>query len=156
GIPFNLVLFAEWANDDPDLTPAKVGKSDDVNAVMLIERTVKRITYQPLRWVVRYGVVPRSLALDFLRDVRREPLVEALSGRAAVSGVDVPLSTVEQDVWVKEEGFTFDAQALWDDVVLKYASAKSWVRVGERPDHLVFRSDILQPMRRLLRPQRIF
>jgi len=156
GIPFSLTLFVGWANDDPSLDADTVRRSDDVSAVMLIERTVKRIGYQPLRWVIRYGVVPRCLSIDFLRDVMRQPLEDALSGRAYDTGSDTPTSRVEQDVWARDEGFAFDADALWHDHVLPYASARNWVGVGERPEEVVFRSDILQPMRRLLREQAIF
>jgi hypothetical protein len=156
GIPFNLSLFAEWANDDPSIDPAVVAQSQDVSTVMLIERIVKRIPYQPLRWIVRYGVVPRTLSLAYLRDVMRSPLLEALSGEALATGLDAPDDGVEQDVWTLEPGFVFDALKLWTEKVRPYASERNWMMPGEHSEEVTFRSDILQPMRRLLRSQRIF
>ena len=156
GIPFNLSLFAEWANDDTSIDPATVAASQDVSTVMLIERIVKRISYQPLRWIVRYGVVPRTLSLAYLRDVMREPLLEALSGQALATGLDAPDSGVEQDVWTLEPGFVFDAPKLWTEKVRPYAGERNWMMPGEHSEEVTFRSDILQPMRRLLRSQRIF
>jgi tetratricopeptide (TPR) repeat protein len=153
GIPFNLSLFAEWANEDDTLDAETVRRSEDVSTVMLIERIVKRIPYQPLRWVIRYGVVPRALTLDFLRDVMREPLLEALSGRAEAGGLDSPDSPTERDVWTREPDFTFDAEALWNQHVVPYSSKRSWMMPGEHPQQVQFRSDILQPMRQLLRRQ---
>ena len=156
GIPFNLSLFAEWANEDTSVDETVVAQSEDVTTVMLIERIVKRIPDQPLRWIVRYGVVPRTLSLDYLRDVMQEPLLEALSGQALATGLDTPASGVEQDVWTLEPGFAFDAAALWAQKVRPYASERNWMMPGEHSEEVTFRSDILQPMRRLLRSQRIF
>jgi hypothetical protein len=156
GIPFNLSLFAEWANNDDRLDANTVVQSEDVSTAMLIERIIKRIPYQPLRWIIRYGVVPRNLSRDFLRDVMREPLLDALSGRASSEGVDKPDSATEQDVWKEEPNFTFDADVLWDQHVVRYASERSWMTPGELPQQVAFRSDILQPMRRLLGKQPIF
>ena len=156
GIPFNLSLFAEWANSDSKLDDKTVARSEDVSTVMLIERIIKRIPYQPLRWVIRYGAVPRSLSLDFLREVMRQPLIDALSGQASQSGVDDPQSDTEQDVWRKEPDFQFDADRLWNEHVLTYAAEKNWIGRGEQLQQVVFRGDILQPMRRLLRQQKVF
>ncbi|MEO7274313.1 MAG: hypothetical protein ABIX28_16665 [Vicinamibacterales bacterium] len=156
GIPFNLALFAEWASEDDGLDANTVRRSEAVSAVMLIERIIKRIPYQPLRWIIRYGVVPRQLTREFLHAVMREPLLEALSGRAAASGVDKPESRLEQDVWKLEPGFVFDAETLWNERVLRYASARNWIRPGDHPDTVSFRSDILQPMRLLLKQQIVF
>ncbi|MBA2355473.1 MAG: hypothetical protein H0V80_12490 [Acidobacteria bacterium] len=156
GIPFNLSLFAEWANAAQSLDAETVLASEDVSTAMLIERVVRRIPYEPLRWIVRYGVVPRTLTSHYLRDVMREPLVDALCGRAATEGRDQPRSAIEQDVWKPQPGFVFDAQALWKDHVLPYSAERSWMSPGENPDEVVFRSDIRQPMRRLLRSQRVF
>jgi hypothetical protein len=156
GIPFNLSLFAEWANEDTSIDATVVAQSEDVSTVMLIERIVKRIPYQPLRWIVRYGVVPRTLSLAYLRDVMREPLLEALNGQALATGLDTPESGVEQDVWTLEPGFVFDPVMLWTEKVRPYASERNWMMPGEHSEEVTFRSDILQPMRRLLRTQRIF
>jgi tetratricopeptide (TPR) repeat protein len=156
GIPFNLALFAEWANEDETLDHEAVRRSQDVSTVMLIERIVKRIPYQPLRWVIRYGVVPRMLTFDFLRDVMREPLMDALSGRAEAGGIDQPASLTERDVWTIEPDFSFDAETLWNQHVMRYAGQRSWMMPGEHPQQVQFRSDILQPMRQLLRKQPVF
>jgi hypothetical protein len=156
GVPFKLSLFAEWANGDESLDVQTVRRSADISTVWLIERIVKRITYQPLRWVIRYGVVPRALSFDFLRDVMREPLVDALSGRALEQGVDKADSKSEVDVWLQEPGFVFDANALWNDHVLPYTSSRAWITRAENSGQVRFRPDILQPMRQLLRKQPIF
>jgi hypothetical protein len=157
GIPFNLSLFADWVNDrDEKLTPEIVERSEEVSTVMLIERTVKRIPYQPLRWIIRYGVVPRLLSLDFLREVMRQPLIDAMSGSASATGLDNPQSTTEQDVWGAEPDFHFDAEALWTEKVQPYIAKRNWIGPGDHPRQAIFRADILQPMRKLLRQQRIF
>lgn len=156
GLPFNLALYAEWANDDTALTPAIVKQSHDVSTARLIERILKRIPSQPLRWIVRYGVVPRRLTLAFLQDVMRGPLIEALSGESTKDKRDVPDSELEVDTWTREDGFIFDADTLWQQKVVPYVSARSWIMPGEQVDQVVFRTDILQPMRELLRRQPIF
>jgi hypothetical protein len=158
GIPFHLSLFAEWAKDDPNLEKKTVEEeSEEITAVMLIERIIKRIPYEPLHWIIRYGVVPRTLSVDFLRDVMREPLIDALSGKATAEGRDRLTSPLEKDAWRQEKDFQFNAQTLWDQHVLPYASAKGWMIPGENDAKQVgFRSDILQPMRKLLRRQVVF
>jgi len=152
--PFNLSLFAEWASEDPDLTADTILQSEQITTVMLIERIVKRIPYQPLRWIIRYGSVPRLLTIDFLEHVMRQPLIDALSGKAKLTGVDDPGSKVEIDIWKEEKDFVFDAETLWRDHVSRYASVKGWMEpVGEA---VRFRADIQNPMRVLLRRQPIF
>lgn len=154
GIPFLLSLFADWVKADPSLDKTKVEETDDVSAAMLIERIIKRIPEQPLRWIVRYGIVPRVLSKDFLAEVMREPLCRALSGAAQGDSVS---SKMEQDVWLPEPDFHFDAARLWENLVLPYVSKQGWLNPdGGRSTQVRFRSDILQAMRGILRKQAIF
>jgi hypothetical protein len=154
GAPFHLALFAEWAADESKLDKETLLQSEQITTVMLIERIVKRISYQPLRWIIRYGSVPRLLTREFLQDVMQQPLVDALSGKSRQEGMDDPDSKLEQDVWNEEKGFVFDAATLWKDHVLRYASLKGWLEPAG--DAVRFRPDIQNPMRQLLRRQRVF
>lgn len=84
----------------------------------------------------------------------KQPLVDALNGAARTSGVDVAESALEKDVWVKEPGFHFDAEELWNRHVQTYVSGRGWLMPDDGA--VRFRTDITNPMRRLLRSQEIF
>ena len=74
GNPFMLSLFAEMAASRRSLTADEVKKIKNPQLAYVLRRVIRRIEERDLRWVVRYGVVPRNLTREFLRDVMDRPL----------------------------------------------------------------------------------
>ncbi len=160
--PFKLTLFAEILRSNPALTAEDIrdyGK--DVDVAYLIERVVERIDNPQVRWLLRYGVVPRRLTFGFVETIMVPHLREAMSGRSVH---DDPR---QDNVPVQKRGkFPIDAlsspadlidlHALWD-ILNRYAGQYSWVW----PDAvdtsaLAFHPDVVNPMRRLLQAQNVF
>lgn len=155
--PFTLSLFADLVLGRDTITVDEVRILPSSHFVFLVERVIKRIAEQPLRWVVRYGALPRRLTPEFVEEVLRVPLHEALNG---TSRRDQPqLQTRgraeirEPDLWRPEPGASTDR--LWDDLC-RYEAPRGWIwRIGgERA--VQFHSDVVDPMRDLLSSQPIF
>lgn len=162
GLPFKLALFGDLLQASPEIEAAEIEAYEEVDLLYLIERVIERIEERKLRWLLRYGVVPRSLDLDFVREVMAPYLRRAMAGQ---SEHDAP----ERDPLpprVLERGAPFsgdllpspdsplDLEALWEELS-RYASASSWVSADPLDRcALVFHGDVLEPMRRLLRHHR--
>src|SRR5262249_41664901 len=61
GFPFKLALLSELVLDDDTLTAEKLANYREADVAYVIQRVIKRIPQQGLRWVVRYGAVARRL-----------------------------------------------------------------------------------------------
>jgi hypothetical protein len=168
GFPFKLAILVELVLDDPSIKACQIEKYRDADVAYVIERVIKRIglndtrrgedaggtanEHQSLRWVVRYGAIPRKLTLSFLKNVMKPHLDRALTGEAKQSGDDDP----EQDVWYPDPDANCDPDALWKELT-NYSSQRGWITVDSHdPELASFHSDIVNPLRRLLREQRVF
>ena len=80
GDPFKLSLLADIAEQSPRITPAQIRRYD-ADLIYLILRIISRIENPRVRWLLRYGVVPRTLTLDFVRDVMQRYLRGVMSGQ---------------------------------------------------------------------------
>lgn len=155
--PFTLSLFADLVLGRDAITVEAVRAMPSSHFVYLVERVVKRIAEQPLRWVVRYGVLPRRLTPEFVAEVLRSPLEEALNGRSNLDQLGVQTrgraEIREPDLWIAEPSATTDQ--LWEDLC-RYEAPRGWIwRVaGERA--VQFHGDVVEPMRDLLSSQPIF
>lgn len=149
GNPFILSLIA-------DLVEQKALREEsDIEALKpefayLILRVIDRIpdTQRAVRWVVRYGVVPRVLSPDFLHHVMEPHLRRELEG----------IETDRRDKVTEygdsfPRGGTVDLAALWKDLA-SYADSTGWLR-GD--DHsLRFQPEVVEPMRALLAQESIY
>src|SRR5881275_125326 len=66
--PFVLALLADEVQARPSLTAAEIRRYP-ADVIRLIDRVVSRIEEPAVCWLIRYGVVPRSLTLAFVRAV---------------------------------------------------------------------------------------
>src|SRR5262249_33689315 len=127
----------------------------------LIERIIERIPddQQPLRWALRYAVIPHDLTKDFLVKVLR-PHLEAEISRSRHKPLDHPQEKLpegsefikESRPW-KEYTGAIDYDKLWDDL-LRYQSPSGWITAERGIPKL--QPDIVVPMRQLLQTQDIF
>ena len=168
GFPFKLAMLVELVLDDPKIEAAQIEAYRDADVAYVIERVIKRIglndsrrdeeggdaanEHQGLRWVVRYGCIPRKLTLSFLKNVMKPHLDRALTGEAMRSGDDDP----RMDVWYPDPDANRDPVSLWQDLT-NYSSERGWITVDPHdPELAAFHPDIVGPLRRLLREQRVF
>ena len=172
GNPLKLWLFSEILKSEPSsLTAADIRNNLSVEVEFLIRRVVLRIgenqkdpvtgeipdLYKGMRWVLRYGVVPRRLTLDFLlADPIRERLLNEIAGKAPVdkAGAGLEKLRVPSEPFPRAETPP-EFKAIWEELE-KYAGGSSWVRVASEAGEtktLVFTPDVLNPMRALLLEQ---
>lgn len=168
GFPFKLAMLIELVLDNPRLRAKDIDEHRDADVAYVIERVIKRIglndarrgesgagtanEHQSLRWVVRYGVVPRKLTLSFLKNVMQPHLERALSGESRKTGTDAP----KQDAWNADPEAETDPGILWQDLT-NYSSERGWIVVDPHdPELASFHPDIVNPLRKLVRDQRVF
>jgi tetratricopeptide (TPR) repeat protein len=159
--PFKVALLAELVLDRNDLRPEDVDTLPDVDIAYLIERVILRIPSQPLRWMIRYGAVPRGLTLPVLKDVLLPPLKGALRG----SPDDLKASHLSDDVrkyldskvtWTPDPKLAskLDPVALWDELKT-YARERGWISLGN-DDSLQLHPEVVKPVKMLLRQEPIY
>jgi hypothetical protein len=158
GNPLKLALYADILKADPGLSAAQVRADSKVDVAYLIRRVVLRLPDSRLRWVLRYGAVPRRLTRDFLIEVMAGPLRREITGQEAADDPSRGLSASlnETDPFPRAAAdAAIDFGALWEQLK-QFAAGAAWVRVatdagGE--EALLFTPDVLQPMRALLLEQ---
>jgi tetratricopeptide (TPR) repeat protein len=159
--PFKLALFAELALSRESITAEDIEKMPNAEFAYLLERVVKRIPQQPLRWVVRYGALPRTLTPAYIEGVLLEPLQRVLRGESA--GDELKEYVLEgshdfreQDYWEIDANADLDAAKLWNELG-RYVSDSGWLS-RSTPDgsEVRFHPDVADPMRDLLSRQQIF
>lgn len=129
-----------------------------VQVIYLIERVIARIDDVGVRWLLRYGVVPRHLTFEFfsevlvpylqkvhrgtsdLDDPGRDPLPEKLREKALFFTESQVLSEGPDQLWKRLEAF---------------ASADSWVEAVDGGKAFVFHTCARDPMRALLRSHKV-
>ncbi len=158
GLPFTLALFGDVAAQDPELPVAEIERSQDPALLYCIVRILERIADDRLRWVLRYGVVPRQLTLDFLENVIWPYLVQGIEG----GGDDDPAADARprrptqlfQQAQYPPPAHAGQLRQLWEQL-RRYAGQSSWVsRAGDRA--LTFHVRLRAPLRELLRAQPVF
>jgi hypothetical protein len=144
--PFHLATFADLARLDRDITAEELRTTEDPGLLYCIERILKRVE-PDVRWLLRYGVVPRRLSVTFLREVMRPFLVEGMleagtgRGRSGAEGLPLPVMSPPQT--------DADISALWERMQ-NYAARYSWVWTDDEGD-LRFHPDVLDPLRAVAR-----
>ncbi|MFF7309174.1 hypothetical protein [Streptomyces sp. NPDC008137] len=160
GLPFALALLADVIQQDPSITAGELEACDAPLVRYLIERVVLRIDDPAVRWLVRYGVIPRRLRKEDVLTVMREKLAGAVTGR---SGTDDPREDHHHlrgsdDVFplTTAEPTDDDLERAWQRL-LDYAAKSSWVSRHAGDDStVVFHTNVLAPMRLLVSDHPVF
>lgn len=157
GTPFSLALLADLIEEDPAISPGTIAEYHEAEYAYLIEKVVKRISEQPVRWVLRYACVPRRFDYDFVRDVLWPRVREEMSGTGGhdrPAGDHIPRESDGTRIWAFGEPPPDDEQAVqqvWDQVK-HYASGASWISPDQAdPDALRLQTEVVRPLRELLR-----
>jgi hypothetical protein len=163
GDPFKLSLLADIAEQSPRITPAQI-EHYDADLIYLILRIISRIENPQVRWLLRYGVVPRTLTADFVREVMQPYLRRVMSGRLALDSphtdelpqeLEGSAPTFQTDLLTSPRA-DLDLGALFTELS-RYAGSTSWVSlVPGEPDTLRFHPKVVVPMRRLIWPRQVF
>jgi hypothetical protein len=164
--PFKLAMFAELSLNRKDLTAGDIARFPRVDLAYLVERVIRRITSQPVRWMVRYGAIARHLTFEFAEAVLLPPLLQALRGSPSdkpdkgLEGFENP-EDGRIDVWMTDldsveklerEGMKW----LWDQLS-SYARERGWLTITtDGQPELHFHPEVINPTRELLREQDIF
>ena len=159
GSPFQLSLYADILRSNPRLTAKKI-EAFPSGLLYLIERILTRIPDKRVRWLLRYGVVPRKLRLSFVEEVMGPYLPHALAGESPfddpTKDVDVALACENPfQKTLKSPKSRVQIVELWQKLT-QYASSNSWVSPDKEDNTLSFHTEVLNPMRRLLRKHTIF
>jgi hypothetical protein len=161
GNPFKLALLGELVQADDTITAERIRgpEFENIDETYLIERVVRRIPVAeqlPVRWVIRYGVVPRRLTRDFVAEVLLPALARALAGSAEESGDDLVEEYLKRTWPARSQ--PLDAATIWTQLA-SYSTqgGHGWIEIPRAdPEVARFHADVVNPMRRLLRKQRVF
>ena len=161
-VPFSLALLADLIDANPGISPRTIAEYRGAEYAYLIEKVVKQISEQPVRWLLRYAAIPRRFDYDFVSQVLWPRACQEMSG---TGGQDDP---AQDDLGRKGEskalwrvGAPGPAQAqpvreIWAQV-RRYANGSSWISPDDRdPDALRLQPEVIRPLRELLRTQPIF
>lgn len=154
GLPFTLALCADVIESDPDITAEVLASHREPHLHYLIDRVVQRIDDRDVRWLLRYGVIPRRLSADDVKTVMAPWIARGIQGGA---DVDDPLQDAHHLQGRPDVFPTSDKPPTnigLDDAwrrLLDYASASSWVSRHAGDDSVVvFHPNVVAPMRQLV------
>jgi peptidoglycan hydrolase-like protein with peptidoglycan-binding domain len=155
GNPFKLSLYADILLSEPDITAQALGQDVDVDMLYLIERILRRIDDEALRWLLRYGVLARRLTRGFVEQVLLAPMRQSLRGntRNDDPSQDGVRHREWPRLWVARKAPPLqpaDVTELWQRL-RSYASASSWISAdADGADAVVIQPIASHPMRRAL------
>jgi tetratricopeptide (TPR) repeat protein len=165
GNPFKLSLFADIVGSGNAFSADDIGDLRSVEVEYLILRVIERIPESqcPLRWLLRYAVIPRQLTKGFVQSVLASRLVNAMTSDAMTSSDPVALDAPNDNVpdgaeivrkrrpWSKCSQ-TFNAETEWP-ALLRYAGSANWITLESGQPRL--QPEVVTPMRFLLQSQPI-
>jgi cellulose synthase operon protein C len=164
GNPFKLALFADILLDDPTITEETILSFPTADLLYLIKRVLARIP-KNLHWLLRYGVVPRQLTLQFVKDVIKPHLLRSISGddsndnpqRSPILSPKVQKEIRQEEIFfVESPQHDLDLDDLWTELQ-RYASKSSWVTIKPSDPYTAsFHSDVVNPMRRWLENEPVY
>ncbi len=153
GQPMMLALLADDVDEDPQITAEKLREHTEPGIELLIDRFIKRIDDHYVRWLVRYGVVPRRLHWDDVHSVMWPFLIR---GRTGQGSRDNPRDDNHEEV------FSYgpepkDADSLWNQLLFyaRTVGAK-WISPAADKKSVIFHVNVRAPMRGLLASQPVF
>ncbi|MEO3858319.1 hypothetical protein [Acrocarpospora sp. B8E8] len=157
GLPFTLALYGDLAQGNRAVTAAEIDQTENPALLYCLDRILERIPDDRLRWLLRYGVVPRRLDLDYVTRVLPPFLTRGMT-------TDNPLDNPAHDgrprrdikIFLTTEQSPQDLGllALWAELI-RYAGASSWV-FPVAPDVVMFHENLRGPVRAFLRDQAVF
>ena len=153
GLPYVLAMYADLVTANPATALDDIDQNLEPRLVYLAERIIDRIPEPLVRWLLRYGWVPRRLTRGYVRDVLAPFVIQAGSGDHTLD--DPLLDPVTE--WRGRRLFPTDLPDLraeldraWDDLNV-YKSDSSWVTgVPGDPDTVLLKAEMLAPMRAFL------
>ena len=165
GNPLMLWLYAEILRAEPEPAWEQILAESQVDLVYLIRRIVLRIPELGTRLVLRYGAIPERLTREYVTEVIAPHWSTLLAADDKERGLDNALKMqrpfLAAQGHVTPEGLEQtrppNLEALWERLK-EFAGQTTWVQVAslvDEPEALVFRADVLNPMRRLLEQEPI-
>ncbi|MEQ9408685.1 MAG: hypothetical protein RIK87_13195 [Fuerstiella sp.] len=155
--PFHLSLIADLLNTRGDKTTSAdefLQDLEQVKLIYLIERVISRIRDVTVRWLLRYGVVPRRLTREFFEQVIVPQLRKVSDGRSELDDPNkdqLPADLQETSLFFVESAIPADGTgAIWNRLCA-FAGSDSWIEQHDNGDSLVFHTCVREPMRHLLR-----
>jgi hypothetical protein len=136
--PFHLSLIADLIRDRQEKgreIDSLLREIDHVKVIYLIERVISRIRDVGVRWLLRYGVVPRRLTREFFEQVIINYLQQI--NRNTFQDVDDPSKDAlpdglqESSLYFSESTIFEQGEAATWDGLLTYASPDSWVKIED-------------------------
>ena len=155
--PLVLAIMADTIAQEPTISADVVRGLDEPHLYVLINRIVLRIPDVRVRWLLRYGVVPRLLSRRFVGDVLLPFLQQGIRGDSSDDDPAwdrKPVGAESVQAFPVDPGADLDVDDLWAQL-RRYAITYSWVEPVE-PDVLRFHPVVATPMRELLREYPVF
>ncbi|MFD9461588.1 tetratricopeptide repeat protein [Streptomyces sp. NPDC060027] len=160
GLPFTLALFADLIEQDPTIGVEELQACQEPLVRYLIDRVVRRIDDPAVRWLLRYGVIPRRLRREDVFTVMRPWLARGITDR---SEADDPRRD-DHHLQGSDDVFPFAATEPTDEELdrawqrlLDYAGSSSWVSRHAGDDGtVIFHAKVLAPMRLLVSSHQVF
>ncbi|MFE2531520.1 hypothetical protein [Streptomyces sp. NPDC059371] len=160
GLPFTLALFADLIEQDPTIDAAELKACQEPLVRYLIERVVQRIDDPAVRWLLRYGAIPRRLRREDVFTVMRPWLAQGMTDS---SDADDPRHD-NHHLRGSDAVFPFTAAEPTDEEMdrawqrlLDYAGTSAWVsRHAGDDDTVIFHPNVLAPMRLLISGHQVF
>ncbi|WP_322754903.1 hypothetical protein [Frankia sp. Cas3] len=160
GSPLALALYADLyidlhtdlINQHEVVAAAELEMDGQLTLPRLLEKVVLTIVDPAVRWLLRYGVVPRRLRFDAVRRVMRPHLEHIMAGSS------------DEDDPLPPNVFPHTSQALGDDELdriwanlLSYAGILSFLQHSlDDPEAVVFHSRTRRWMRELVAEEQVF
>ncbi|MER5468290.1 AAA family ATPase [Streptomyces sp. NPDC002685] len=160
GLPFTLALFADLIEQDPTIGVEELRACQEPLVRYLIDRVVRRIDDPAVRWLLRYGVIPRRLRREDVFTVMRPWLARGITDR---SDADDPRRD-DHHLHGSDDIFPFAAAEPTDEELdrawqrlLDYAGSSAWVSRHAGDDStVIFHAKVLAPMRLLVSGHQVF
>ncbi|WP_419997984.1 hypothetical protein [Streptomyces boninensis] len=155
GMPFHLALFADDVDQNPDVSPEELRTLRTPLLSYLVNRVVRRIEDPVVRWLLRYGVIPRRLRQEHVESILRPHLEQVTADDSPEH--DAHHLRGQEDVFPAiDPPSTEQLETAWRKL-LDYAATSSWItEVTEDERSVVFHSAVLQPMRDLISDLSVF
>jgi hypothetical protein len=160
GWPLTLATYADLVIRY-QLTAAELATWREPGLLAAILHYVDEVDDDRVRWLLRYGVIPRRLRYDFVVSVMQPFLADGMAGAATW---DDPA----KDQWSPKRNRTafrtdldppsdeHELRELWNTLV-DDATDYGWISlVHDEPDTLQIRSDVVRPLRELIRPHPVY
>ncbi|WP_239393458.1 hypothetical protein [Frankia sp. CiP3] len=158
GSPLALALYAERHADpetDPfkrhwGVTPDDLETAGQHDLPRLIETVLGRISEGAVRWLLRYGVVPRRLRFDAVRDVMLPHLRRGMAGPSEAD--DPSVDRFAPDVFPHTPRSLDDDELrrVWEEL-LSYVGVLSFVQYSaDDPEAVVFHVSVRRRMREII------